>query len=114
MDTTKNLGNPDYTGIVLLDQYAQTTSFPTANTTGPTIGQAKLAAVVAPNMEGYDNAAYSQATLDFFGIDLTVVTQASIDQAPGMTTGQGATAAYYTPRQSVSVQGCPLCGLTNF
>ncbi len=114
VDTTKSLGNPDYTGIVLLDQYSQVTDFVTMNTTGTAVGNAKLSHVSAPNMEGYNNATYQQATLDFFGIDMTAVTLASIDQAPGMVAGQGATAAYYTPRQSISAQGCPMCGLCNF
>jgi hypothetical protein len=83
VDTTKSLGNPDRNGIVLLD-------FPVPYTD-------------APGMEGYDNASYSQATLDFFG-GLGVI---------GTAVEEGVT-DYYTPRESIAAQGCPMCGLTNF
>jgi hypothetical protein len=113
VDTTRALGNPDYTGVTLIDAYAQVTNFNTANTSGTSVANASFSHVGAPNMEGYRNNVYQVATLEFFGIDITTNLKAAVHQAPGMATGLGATAPYYTPRQSISTQGCPNCGLTN-
>ena len=85
INVDSNLGNPDYTGIILQD-------FPI-----PADGGGSS----APHMEGFNAAAYTMSTMDSLS---------SIGTA--LAIGAHNT-DFYTPRISIAAQGCPLCGLTN-
>ncbi len=79
VNTERDLGDPENSGIVLQDVV--------------------IPDLPPPHMEGVDDTQYTQMTLD------------TLDQIGTMVDPN--VKAYYTPRASISIRGCSLCGCTN-